>query len=222
MRYMKCGTQPASASTQTSLSCGWRSNTPLKMNMPMMSWQPRMIDMNALSLGPRVLNVSLRAREDVERQRQLQIDGGLPERRRTSDRRSPRPRVPRHHHAAQAERLDALQIADPVVDRAHRGLADAEQTVRMRRGVLADPAVVGREARVLEVEVRMVAQHHADRRVQDLRGHAVAILIGQPRVRIPAAPMEILEPDAEHRSAPRHAFRPRPRGPSESASRAHR
>jgi hypothetical protein len=32
---------------------------PLKMNMPMMSWQPRMIDMNALSLGPRVLNVSL-------------------------------------------------------------------------------------------------------------------------------------------------------------------
>jgi hypothetical protein len=51
---------------------------------------------------------------------------------------------------------------------------------------------------VLEVEVRMVAQHHADRRVQDLRGHAVAILIGEPRVRIPAAPMEILEPDAEH------------------------
>ena len=59
MRYMKWGTQPASASTQTSLSFGWRSNTPLKMNMPMMSWQPRMIDMNALSFGPRVLNVSL-------------------------------------------------------------------------------------------------------------------------------------------------------------------
>ena len=54
MRYMKCGAQPASASTQTSFSSGWRSNTPPKMNVPMMSWQPRMIDMNALSLGPRV------------------------------------------------------------------------------------------------------------------------------------------------------------------------
>jgi hypothetical protein len=68
----------------------------------------------------------------------------------------------------------------------------------MRRGVLADPRVVGREARVLEVEVRMVAQHHADGRVQDLRRHAIAILIGQPRVRIPAAAMELLEPGAEH------------------------
>ena len=29
------------------------------MNSPMMSWQPRMIVMNALSLGPRVLKVSL-------------------------------------------------------------------------------------------------------------------------------------------------------------------
>ena len=58
MRYMKWGTQPASASTHTSRSPGWRSNTPLKMNMPMMSWQPRMIDMNALIFGPRIRNVS--------------------------------------------------------------------------------------------------------------------------------------------------------------------
>jgi hypothetical protein len=44
----------------------------------------------------------------------------------------------------------------------------------------------------------MVAQHHADRRVQDLGRHAVAILIGQPRVRIPAATVELIEPGAEH------------------------
>ena len=58
MRYMKCGTQPASASTQTSRRSGWRSKTPPNTNVPIMSWQPRMIDMNALSLGPRTRNVS--------------------------------------------------------------------------------------------------------------------------------------------------------------------
>ena len=52
---------------------------------------------------------------------------------------------------------------------------------------------------MLEVEVRMVAEHHPDRRIQDLGRHAVTVLIGEPRVRIPAAAMEILEPRAEHR-----------------------
>lgn len=45
----------------------------------------------------------------------------------------------------------------------------------------------------------MVAEHHADGRVQDFRRDAVAILIRQAGVRIPAAPMQVLEPDAEHR-----------------------
>ena len=36
-------------------SSGWRSNTAPKINMPMMSWLPRMIVMNVLSFGPRTL-----------------------------------------------------------------------------------------------------------------------------------------------------------------------
>src|SRR5262249_39921976 len=100
---------------------------------------------------------------------------------------------------AKPERLDALEIANAVLDRAHRGLPDAEQAARVRGRVLADPLVVRRKARVLEVEVRMIAQHHADARVEDLRRHAITILIGQARVWIPAAAMELLEPGAEHR-----------------------
>ena len=55
MRYMKCGAQPASASTQTTRSLGWRSNTPENTSMPMMSWQPRMMLRKPLILGPRGL-----------------------------------------------------------------------------------------------------------------------------------------------------------------------
>ena len=153
--------------------------------------------MNPLIFGPRGRSDGP-VRMWNERGSPSSIDGRLPERvvhRIVVVRERG---VPRHHHAAQAERLDAFEIADPVLDRAHRGLSDAEQTVRVRRRILADPLVVRREARVLEVEVRMIAQHHADGRVEDLRGHAVAILIDQPRVRIPAAAMELLEPDAEH------------------------
>ena len=39
----------------------------------------------------------------------------------------------------------------------------------------------------------MVAQHHADGRVDDLGGDTVAILVGQPCDRIPAAAMQFFE-----------------------------
>ena len=54
MRYMKCGTQPASASTHTTRSSGWRSNTPPSTSVPMMSWQPRITDKNPFIFGPRI------------------------------------------------------------------------------------------------------------------------------------------------------------------------
>ena len=54
IRYMKWGTQPASASTHTIFRSGWRSNTPPKTSMAMMSWQPRTMDKNPLIAGPLV------------------------------------------------------------------------------------------------------------------------------------------------------------------------
>ena len=53
MRYMKCGTQPASASTQTTRKPGLRSNTPPNTSVPMMSWFARMMVMKAFAFGPR-------------------------------------------------------------------------------------------------------------------------------------------------------------------------
>jgi hypothetical protein len=43
----------------------------------------------------------------------------------------------------------------------------------------------------------VVAEQHAHRRVEDLRGHAVALLVGHPRVRVPAAAVQVLEAGAE-------------------------
>ena len=39
----------------------------------------------------------------------------------------------------------------------------------------------------------MVAERHADRRIDDLTGDSVAVLVGQTRIGIPAAAMEILD-----------------------------
>ena len=72
-----------------------------------------------------------------------------------------------------------LEVGDALLGRAHRGLADAEQPVGVGAAVLGDPAVVGVHAGVLVVEVLVVAEHHADRRVDDLAGHAVAVLLGR-------------------------------------------
>ncbi len=63
----------------------------------------------------------------------------------------------------------------------------------MRRAVLANPQGVLVEARLLVIEVTMVAEDHPDRRVNDLGGDAIAILIGHARVGIPSAAMHLLE-----------------------------
>src|SRR6185295_16901684 len=68
--------------------------------------------------------------------------------------------IARHTHAAEPERLYLAQIHDAPVHRPHRGLADADQPIRVRRAVLGDPAVVRAEAGLPMVEVRVVAQHH--------------------------------------------------------------
>src|SRR3546814_1493662 len=62
--------------------------------------------------------------------------------------------------------------------------------------VVGDPAVVGIEGRLLEIEVVDVAEHHADRRVDDLGGDAVAVLLGESSSRVPASPVELFEAGA--------------------------
>ena len=64
---------------------------------------------------------------------------------------------------------------------------DADQPLRIGRAVLRDPAVVGLHVGALVGEVLVVAEHHADRRVEHLGGDAVAVLVGGPQPRIPAA-----------------------------------
>ena len=61
-----------------------------------------------VELGTTRLEVIARAREDVERQRQFQLDGGLPERIIDRIVVVGDGRVPRHHHPPESERLDAL------------------------------------------------------------------------------------------------------------------
>jgi hypothetical protein len=96
-------------------------------------------------------------------------------------------------HAAQPERLDPPEVVDPVGGRAHGGLADAEETVGVRAAVLGEPAVVRVHARLLVVQVRMAAEHQADGRVEDLGADAVALLVREACLGIPAAAVPLLE-----------------------------
>ena len=94
---------------------------------------------------------------------------------------------------AQAERADGLEVLDALLGRAHGRLAAAEQPLRVGGAVLRQPAVVGVEAGLLEVEVPVVADGHTNGGIEDLRCHPVALLIGHARVGVPAAPVEVFE-----------------------------
>ena len=56
------------------------------------------------------------------------------------------------------------------------------------RAVLGDPAVVRLEAGVFVIDVAVVAQHHADRRVDHFGGNTVAVLIAEASSRDPSRP----------------------------------
>src|SRR5262249_12350316 len=42
-------------------------------------------------------------------------------------------------------------------------------------------------------------EHHADGRIQDLRAHAITVLVAQARCRVPATAVQVLEAGTEHR-----------------------
>ena len=134
------------------------------------------------------------AREDVERRREAELDDRVPELVVHRVVVVGDAGIAGQHHAAHPLRLDRLEVGDGVVGGAHRGLPEANEPVGCVRAELGDPLVVRVEARLLVVPVRVVAQDHADRRVDDLGGHAVAVLVVEPRLGIPAAAVQVLEP----------------------------
>ena len=147
--------------------------------------------------APRLEAVSL-ARQDVEGQRQAEVDGRLVERRVDGIVVVCDGRIARHHHAAEPERLHLAQVLDALLHRPHRGLPDADEAVGVRSAVLRDPAVIGVEACVLVVEIRVIAEHHPDGRIEDLGADPVHVLLAEPRLGIEAARVHVLHPGAEH------------------------
>src|SRR6202050_1636146 len=142
-----------------------------------------------VELGPAGLKIVAAAGQDVKAERHLEVDRGLIEGRVDRTVVVFERRVTRHHDALKPELLHLAQIRDSFLDRAHRSLPGPYQPVGMRGAVLAYPEVVGVEAGLLVVKVAMVAEDHADGRVDHFGGDAVAILIGHARVGIPSAAM---------------------------------
>ncbi len=140
-------------------------------------------------LRKRILGIG----QDVEGHRQAELDRGLEE--LVIDRAVPvrLAGAAGEQHAAEPERLDAPEIRDAVRGRAHGGLPDAEETVGVRAAVLGEPAVVGIHARLLVVQVGVAAEHQADRRVEHLGPHPVAVLVGEACLGVPAAAVPFLE-----------------------------
>src|SRR5581483_399475 len=89
------------------------------------------------------------AGQDVEREREPELDGGAPERVPTRvvvvavvvARRDAR-----HHDAPQPELLDARHVVDALLDAAQGGLTDADEPVGCRALELGEPEVVRVEA----------------------------------------------------------------------------
>ena len=100
-------------------------------------------------------------------------------------------RVAGHHHAVQAEIFDASEIGDAFFDRTQRGLTQPDEPRRVDALELGDPQVVRVEARLLVVGVGMVAQDHADRRIDHLGRDTVAVLFLQPLFGIPTTGMQL-------------------------------
>jgi hypothetical protein len=63
----------------------------------------------------------------------------------------------------------------------------------MRTAEFSDPKIVSVEAGFLVIGVGVVAQHHSDARVDDLRVDAIAVLVCHSRLRIPTAALQIGE-----------------------------
>ena len=180
MRYMQCGTQPASASTHTTLQLG--------VALEHAAEDERADDVlaaaddrqEAVDLRARGRAARRRAGEDVERQRQPEVDGRLARTRRTSGGRSPS--TPRDRPASSRPRSpSALMRSRSAMPSSGVRIAVWPMPISRSgcaRAVLGDPAVVGVEAGLLVVDVGVVAEHHADRRVDDLGGDAVAVLVG--------------------------------------------
>ena len=100
------------------------------------------------------------------------------------------------HGSLESELGDVVKVARAFGRAPQRRLTHSQQAVRGRVAEARQPSVVRLEARPLVVGVGVVAQHHPHGRVDDLRGHAVAILILEPRGRIPPTAVHLLEADA--------------------------
>src|SRR5271156_4017124 len=136
----------------------------------------------AVELGTASLEAIAAAGQDVEAQRHLEIDRGLIEGRVDRTVVVLERGITGHHDALESQLFHLAQVRDAFLDRAHRTLSGSYQTIGMRRAVLTYPEVVSIEACLLVVEVAMVAEDHADRRVDHFGGDAVAILIRHARV----------------------------------------
>ena len=97
------------------------------------------------------------------------------------------------HHALEPLVADRLELADPALGGPHRGLPEPDEAVGVGLAELDQPPVVRLHARLLEIEVGDVANLHADRRIQHLRGDSVPVLSLDAGVRLPAAAVELLE-----------------------------
>jgi hypothetical protein len=64
---------------------------------------------------------------------------------------------------------------------------DAREPVGRRGAELGEPVVVGAERRGLEFRIANAEELEREARVDDLRDHAVALLVAEPRRRVPAA-----------------------------------
>ena len=132
-------------------------------------------------------------RQDVKAQGQVQVDGGLPNGVVVGVVVILVLGRARHHHADEPQRLGGLHVLDRLIDRLDGGLGQTEQPRGLLGAEAGEPAVVRGHARRLVREVGVGAQHHADRRVDQLAADVLLVLDGDAGVRVERRRIDLIE-----------------------------
>ena len=211
---MKCGTHPASASTHTTCSRGWRSNTPPNTSVPMMSWFAADHRQERVDLAGR----ACRRRERVAVAVRMWNDGGSPRSTHASQNGSVARVVvvvvgrgmPGQHHPAQTERLDAprgrRRPPRACAARSGRGRSGASgRASRTRRSSGCRP----RSRRACS-RGRDGCRAPCRRTGRSPRRHTVAVLFLEARHRVVPAGLQLLEAVLARRKPSCSAGRPAP------------
>ena len=128
--------------------------------------------------------IAVLAGQDVEADREAELDGSLPDRRIARVVVVLEGRVATEHHALESLAGDLPELAHAFFGRGQGDHGDADEARGIGGAELREPAVVGFEAGLAIAYVLVEAEDHAGARVDHFAGHVLFVLDREARLRV--------------------------------------